>query len=216
MLLILWAKMHAIHVQWVRYISFSSTSKGQEFHPFLKNHTFSRVWGGSQVGTANHSDPHLHPQHLYKGIICSSPPRLHSQTQSLLLKSHLVLTTTSEAKNQGHITKEETEAYETSGYCQGLSLHMDESRRTVSALYPHGNFLFLQLSNLPWCTSLFCLHWCTDTNKKKIGQRKRKKIGRQRQISEKRIPDMTRLLLLLLWKPLNWKTSLLKPTTDTD
>lgn len=108
-------------------------------------------------------------------------PRLSSQTQSLHLKSHLVLTTTSEAKNQGHITKEETEAYETSGYCQGLSLHMDESRRTVSALYPHGNFLFLQLSNLPWCTSLFCLHWCTDTNKKKNrSEKKTKKIGRQR------------------------------------
>lgn len=36
--------------------------------------------------------------------------KLRSQTQSLNLKSHLVLITTSKAKKQLHITKEETEA----------------------------------------------------------------------------------------------------------
>lgn len=36
--------------------------------------------------------------------------KLCSQTQSLHLKFHLVLMTTSEAKKQLHITKEETEA----------------------------------------------------------------------------------------------------------
>lgn len=36
--------------------------------------------------------------------------KLCSQTHSLHLKSHLVLMTTSEAKKQLHITKEETEA----------------------------------------------------------------------------------------------------------
>lgn len=58
---------------------------------------------------------------------------------------------------------------------------MGESRRIL-----HGNFLFLQLSSLPWCTSLFCLHWCPDTNRKKISEKKRKKIGRQRPWVQKR------------------------------
>lgn len=61
--------------------------------------------------TASHSDPHLPSQNLSKGIMSSTQARLHSQTQSLHLISHLVLTTTSEARNQLHILKEETEAY---------------------------------------------------------------------------------------------------------
>lgn len=49
--------------------------------------------------------------------------KLRSQTQSLNLKSHLVLITTSEAKKQLHITKEETEAYQTSVYCH-ITIYM--------------------------------------------------------------------------------------------
>lgn len=86
---------------------FPQLLKDKNFILFFKSHIFQ--WGGDlkfvQLITVVYTcTPSIFTRVLFVQT------KLCSQTQSLHLKSHLVLMTTSEAKKQLHITKEETEA----------------------------------------------------------------------------------------------------------